>query len=55
MSRRPVLTLWIILAAVLLLNIFRAVTQSLTIDEELGNRPGWAGIPLQGILESGAI
>src|SRR4029077_21223478 len=31
--RRPMLVMWTILAAVLLLNVYRAVTQSLTIDE----------------------
>jgi maltose alpha-D-glucosyltransferase / alpha-amylase len=38
-----------------LLGLFELEKALYELRYELGNRPGWAGIPLQGILESGAI
>jgi maltose alpha-D-glucosyltransferase/alpha-amylase len=38
-----------------LLGLFELEKTLYELRYELGNRPGWAGIPLQGILESGAI
>ncbi len=37
-----------------LLGLFELEKAFYELRYELGNRPGWAGIPLQGILESGA-
>jgi maltose alpha-D-glucosyltransferase/alpha-amylase len=38
-----------------LLGLFELEKALYELRYELGNRPGWAGIPLQGILESGAL
>jgi len=38
-----------------LLGLFELEKVLYELRYELGNRPGWVGIPLQGILESGAI
>jgi maltose alpha-D-glucosyltransferase/alpha-amylase len=42
-------------AGIGLLGLFELEKALYELRYELGNRPGWAGIPLQGILESGAI
>ena len=38
-----------------LLGLFELEKALYELRYELGNRPGWAGIPLQGILESGVL
>ena len=38
-----------------LLGLFELEKALYELRYELGNRPGWAGIPLQGIVESGVL
>jgi maltose alpha-D-glucosyltransferase/alpha-amylase len=38
-----------------LLGLFELEKALYELRYELGNRPGWAGIPLQGIVESGIL